>query len=259
MGEGTRGSPVSVSAPQNFYSTALGKNLLSLDRNRNPRAVAKTAEEMRELADCYRAKSEEEARHQGIFKQAADSERNEVEAIRTLEKMLKEASDIADTEEYGGAEEVRITLRDCDIEAIAQRVRPKRDRVALLQVAVDLVKYRTLPDATERKLVAAKDLRYAEFEVLKVAADLSYFKMLDGMVAACFDGNEVTFVDKRTTDLRAAADEAYRRWNEADGDLKRFQADRATSISQRQASAGITRAEALHTAVSLRKESESKS
>ena len=131
-----------------------------------------------------------------------------------------------------------------DAVALAGRLRPADDQVALLADALDLLRFQRIPAARLARKEFSLALRQIEELGASIEAALAQSKLLDKLiVAGVFDGGRVGIIDERIEKLRAAAKECARQVGLAEESLRSERQTQATAQQTRMATGQVTRAE----------------
>jgi hypothetical protein len=132
-----------------------------------------------------------------------------------------------------------------DAQALAGRLRPADDQVALLADAVDLVEFIRIPAARIARVEAHLALCRIKELAASIDAGLAHSEMLDKLIiAGVFDGGRVGVISEDVERLRAKAKECERQVGLAEDALREERKTQAAVYQNRFTHGMITRVEA---------------
>lgn len=190
-----------------------------------------------------------EAEYQGVCAYEAD----QMAMVPVLDTLHGDASRKVQEFLLPSLEELLATTTACDTVALAQRMRPYEDQLALITEGQNLLTFVRIPAARLRRLETARDLRRVEALAAALLAALSHAKTQERLENAGVFAAEgrVAIVGETSTRLRTAAQEAQREAMAAEQELRQEIERQYTTVESRMSAKHITRAEAAYTAQNL--------
>jgi hypothetical protein len=207
-----------------------------------------TAADKPELDDLIQQTQPKTRQLQAAYQTACEQFDSMAAVNRTLSSQLADGEAKQAQGEMSVIDEV-INSPCPDVSGLAESSARLDRTTQLLRNAVDLVKHVRLPQAEETMLLALRDLRrseHLEASLLAAATQAEIMARIDHSFAGM---GSIGFVSENVEKLKSIADEAGRQAVEAERSLADFRARRESTRLARLTSGGITKAEAVYTAV----------
>ncbi len=173
---------------------------------------------------------------------------------RTIDQQLMTAERAYNERALAGMQEA-VDSPVCDHAAIAESLAGLERTASFLRMAADYVTHVQLPDAQEASLLALRDVRRSESLEASLLCAGTQAQMLERVNASFSGMGRMGFVSEHVESLKSIAETARQESVQADRYYEAFRSAREAT-RQLRLTGGISKAEAIASAVSMSKQNE---